>query len=316
MTDLHDPWLVAAWPGMGNVAVTAGGYLVESLGAKFVHEIPAANLFDIKHVEVKAGLARVGRRPRSMFFEWKDPKGIRDLLIFIGEAQPTTGGYGLCQKLLDYALQRGVTRVYTFAAMASQLHPTDDPRVFAVATDSHALKDLETADVEILAEGQIGGLNGVLLTVAAERDLPGVCLLGELPFFAAGVSNPKASKAVLEVTASLTGIDLDFTRIDRQAEAVEEGLLQLLDKMKEAARQQSETGEESFSVPEFVTDEDEEASPDGPSLDYAARQRIESMFEEAHHDRSKAFHLKEELDRLGVFRQYENRFLDLFKQGE
>jgi len=43
-------------------------------------------------------------------------------------------------------------------------------------------------------------------------------------------------------------------------------------------------------------------------------QRIEGLFEQAGKDRSKAFELKQELDRLGVFKEHEDRFLDLFKK--
>ena len=39
------------------------------------------------------------------------------------------------------------------------------------------------------------------------------------------------------------------------------------------------------------------------------------MFEAAELDRTKAYELKSELDRLEVFQEYEDRFLDLFKQG-
>jgi hypothetical protein len=48
------------------------------------------------------------------------------------------------------------------------------------------------------------------------------------------------------------------------------------------------------------------------------RQRIEGLFGQAAKDRSKAFELKQELDRLGLFKEYEDRFLDLFKtqQGQ
>jgi hypothetical protein len=42
-------------------------------------------------------------------------------------------------------------------------------------------------------------------------------------------------------------------------------------------------------------------------------QHIESLFEIARANRSRAFELKSELDRLGVFDDYEDRFLDLFK---
>ena len=321
--ELRDPWLVAVWPGMGNVAVGAGAYLAEQIGAQLVHELPARDLFDIKHVEVKQGLARVGRLPRSMFFQWRNPTGEHDLLIFIGEAQPSSGGYSLCQRLLDYAIGRGVSRIITFAAMATQLHPTEDPRVFGVATDHDTLQEVRDLETEVLAEGQIGGLNGVLLAAGMERQRSGLCLMGELPFFAAGVPNPKASMAVLHIFCKLAKIEIDMSRIEEQSKAVEQGLLELLEKMKEAARQQSESDEEGFSVPEF-TQRDEAAEPtegenkvdNGPKLDYKTRRRIETMFEDASRDRAKAFQLKQELDRLGVFKQYEDRFLDLFKKAD
>ena len=44
------------------------------------------------------------------------------------------------------------------------------------------------------------------------------------------------------------------------------------------------------------------------------QQRIEVLFEAARKDRSRAYELKRELDRLDVFADYEDRFLDLFKQ--
>jgi hypothetical protein len=43
------------------------------------------------------------------------------------------------------------------------------------------------------------------------------------------------------------------------------------------------------------------------------RQRSEDLLEQAAKDRSKAFELKQVLDRLGLFKEYEDRFLDLFK---
>ena len=40
---------------------------------------------------------------------------------------------------------------------------------------------------------------------------------------------------------------------------------------------------------------------------------IERLFREALGDRAKGFVLKKELDRLGVFARYEDRFLNLFE---
>ena len=53
--------------------------------------------------------------------------------------------------------------------------------------------------------------------------------------------------------------------------------------------------------------------PEQPRLTPGEEQRIEQLFEEAKQNRSKAYVLKQELDRLEVFADYEDRFLDLFK---
>jgi len=46
-----------------------------------------------------------------------------------------------------------------------------------------------------------------------------------------------------------------------------------------------------------------------------ARAQIERLFEDARRDPAKAMPLKNELDRLGVFKKYEDRFLDLFRRA-
>jgi hypothetical protein len=45
-------------------------------------------------------------------------------------------------------------------------------------------------------------------------------------------------------------------------------------------------------------------------------ERIEKLFLEARLDRSKAIVLKNELDRWDLYKNYEDRFLDLFKGGQ
>ncbi len=72
---LKNPWLVAVWPGMGNVAVSAGYYLMAKLGMHLLAEFPARELFDVDHVQVKNGLIQPGRLPQSRLFVWNDPRG-------------------------------------------------------------------------------------------------------------------------------------------------------------------------------------------------------------------------------------------------
>jgi len=304
---LNQPWLVAVWPGMGNVALSAGYYLMAKLDMTFFADFSTRELFDVEHVEVKDGLIRPGKMPRSRFFVWRHPQQKRDIVVFIGEAQPPLGKYAFCRKLVEFAQKLGVERVFTFAAMATQMHPEHDSRVFAAATDQENLEQLRPMDLTLLEDGQIGGLNGVLLGVAAEAGLHGVCLLGEMPHIFAQLPFPKASQAVLEVFSRMADVEIDFTELSEQAAAVEEHLGQLLAQVEQQmGRQEAEEEQESFGV--------EPREEEGLSTDN--QRTIEGLFEQTQHDRSKAYELKRELDRLGVFKEYEDRFLNLFRKAE
>jgi proteasome assembly chaperone (PAC2) family protein len=294
---------------MGHVAISAGYFLVAKLGMHILAEFSAHELFDVEHVEVKGGLIRMGRLPRSRFFVWKDPRERHDIVVFIGEAQPPKGRYAFCQRLIEFAQQLGIERVYTFAAMATPMHPEHGSRVFAAATDAESLAELNQLELEVLEDGQIGGLNGVLLGAAAESGLRGACLLGEMPHIFAQLPFPKASLAVLEVFSTIANIQIDLSELSAQAKEVEHKLGELLEKVKEALEEQEDQegpGEEEAA--EF----EPAASDDGPSDE--DREVIEKLFRQAKKNRSKAYELKSELDRLQLYREYEDRFLDLFKK--
>jgi proteasome assembly chaperone (PAC2) family protein len=305
---LNHPWLVAVWPGMGSVAISGGFYLMAKLGMHWFAEFSPRELFDVEHVEVKHGIIQPGRLPRSRFFVWDDPASHRDIVLFIGEAQPPLGRYLFCQKLIEYAQQLGVERVFTFAAMATQMHPSQPSRVFGAATDAAMLQELRQQDLEVLDDGNISGLNGVLLGMAAEAGLPGACLLGEMPHLFAQLPYPKASLAVLNVFQKMAGVQIDMTELAEQSPAMEERLTELLETVERNMQEQQETDED---------DEDDEFASepvDEDRLTPADRQRLERLFAEAVQNRSKAYELKRELDRLEAFQEYEDRFLDLFKK--
>lgn len=311
--ELNHPWLVAVWPGMGNVAFNAGVYLMAKMHMQVLAEFEASEFFDVDQVEVKGGVVQPGRRPQNRFFLWRDPNGKRDIVVLLGEAQPSVGKYAFCRQLIAHARELGVERVITFAAMATQMHPQRPSRVFGAVTDAAGLEELQKLKLEVLDDGHIGGLNGVLLGAAVENGLHGACLLGEMPHILTRVPFPKASEAILRVFTAMTGVQLDFSELTAQVEAMDRQLGELLAQAEQARGPQfgmestgvESTGEEEEFRPEHVEEE---------RISAAERQRIEGLFDQAERDRSKAFKLKQQLDRLGVFKEYEDRFLDLFKK--
>jgi len=238
---------------------------------------------------------------------WSDPRKNHDLVVFLGEAQPPIGKYRFCRKLIEYARELAVERIYTFAAMATEMHPEHRSRVFGAATEQESLDELKRLELEVLEDGHIGGLNGVLLGAAVENGLHGACLLGEMPHLFSQLPFPKASLAVLEVFSTITGIEFDFTELAEQSRAMERQLGELLSQIERNYGQQVTPADDEGYSPEAA--EEERLKP-------SDIKRVEDLFKQAKQDRSKAFELKQELDRLSVFKDYEDRFLDLFKKTD
>jgi hypothetical protein len=272
-------------------------------------EFSADDLADINHVDVKGGLISSARLPRNRLFSWTDPNGKHDIVVFIGEAQPSIGKHRFCTKLIKFASSFGVQRVFTFAAMATHMRPDDPSRVFGAATDREGLSELQEAKLHTLDDGNIGGLNGLLVGAAADHGLPGACLLGEIPHVFAQLPCPKAALGVLRAFTKLADIELDLGELTQQAESADQQLGVLFSKMEAALSQQEneqENEEETYQSESYEEDR----------LSDEDQQRIEKLFKIAGEDRSRAYELKQELDRLGVFVDYEDRFLDLFKKDD
>lgn len=291
---------------MGNVAVTAAVYLMAKLRMHQIAEFDARDLFELEHIIVDDGLVRAEGLPRSRLFMCDSRSVGREIVVFTGEAQPALGKLALCHRLLDAARDLGVTRVFTFAAAASEMEPAAHSRVLGIATDKAGLSLLQRHEIARMEDGRIAGLNGILLAAAAEEGIPGIGLLGEMPVFAPNLPYPSAAAAVLRAFSAIAEIDLDLSELELYGSQMQEQLGDAYRKVREAlAKSRGDLPVEAPPAPpKRAADE----------LDETTSKRIETLFSEAVTDRSKAFDLKRELDRLGVFRRYEDRFLDLFKK--
>ena len=231
---LDRPHFIAAWPGMGNVALRAARFLREKLQAEEFAEIVAGDFFPLSGISIRDNLVDEPRLPRSTFYSRRNRPPLKDILIFIGDAQPSSGKeYAFANQVMDIAIRFRVERIYTFAAMPSNIGHKQVPKVWGVATDAKLREILKEFDVQIMWYGHISGLNGSLLGVAKMRGIGGICLLGELPYYATQIENPRASKAVLEVLGNMLDIHIDMTELESLAEYTEAEIERYLGQIKE-----------------------------------------------------------------------------------
>jgi proteasome assembly chaperone (PAC2) family protein len=239
---LRKPNLLAAWPGIGNVAMIIANYLKAKLNFKELGYLEASYFFDPIGVLVRDNVVDEPNFPQSEFFYWKNTGGGKDLILFIGDDQPANKGYELAHCVLDVGEKFGVERVYTCAAAITRIHHTEPPKVWGVATSPLITGDLKKYELEHSSNLQIAGLNGLLMGVAKEREYDGICLLGEVPVYASRVPNPMAALAVLKVLTTMLEIKIDLAELAKMA--VDAG-----ERIKQVAAQAMEEYIDYFTEP-------------------------------------------------------------------
>jgi proteasome assembly chaperone (PAC2) family protein len=235
---LKKPDLLVGWPGIGNIGIITVDTLRSRLRAEEMGEIEPWDFFYPTKVRIKDGVLDDLEFPRNKFY-YKRLKD-KDLMFFIGEEQPSGRGktyaeggkaYEMANLVLDVAEKFGCRRVYTSGAAVALTHHMVPPRVWAVATTRDLVNEARNYVNTVLMsevegrgnEGNITGLNGLLIGVAKKRGLEGICLMGEIPDYLSRVPfpYPKASKSVLEVLEIILGVSIDFGNLDDMAAQME-----------------------------------------------------------------------------------------------
>jgi proteasome assembly chaperone (PAC2) family protein len=248
---LKAPNLLAAWPGIGNVAMIIANYLRAKLNFKELGYLEPAYFFDPIGVLVRDDVVDEPSFPQSDFYYLKNTGGGNDLILFIGDDQPAAKGYELAHCILDVGEKFGVKCIFTCAAAITRIHHTEPPKVWGVATGHKLATSLKSLNLEHSSNLQIAGLNGLLLGVAKEREKAGICLLGEVPVYASRVPNPMASLAVLKVLSGMLNIKIDLSDMAKMA-------VEASERIKQVAAQAMEEYIDYFTEPIWERGEEEE----------------------------------------------------------
>ena len=253
--ELENPIMVASWPGIGNIGIIAVDTLRNMLGAEELGEIEPWDFFYPKRVLIRNGELKELEFPASKFYFKRT--GEKDLLFFVGEEQPSDGGrtyaegkkaYQMANLVLDVAQKFGCKRVYTSGAAVAPIHHTARPKVWAVPNTKGLISEVKKYENTILmseiegrgGQGNITGLNGLLLGVARRRGIEAICVMGEIPVYLQGfpLPYPRASKSVLEVLTTALGIEIDVDRITGFIEQSDSQIEQLYEKFPPEIKEQ------------------------------------------------------------------------------
>lgn len=304
-----NPCLIAAWPGMGEVAFKAAKYLVENLKAEEFARVMPQDFFYFTAGVVREGVLSLPELPQGIFYYYKNKAKNNDLVIFISSAQPDLLKVEqYCAIILNFAKSLKIKTVINFAAIPLPIDHTQASNVWMAATSKQLVDDFKKDKFNILPEGQVSGMNGLFLGLAQKNNFSGFCILGEIPLYTTQIENPKASYAVLKTLIKMLNLQLDLSGLLSQVNVIEEEINKLMDFLK--------LGGPAGPIGEEEVEKIKKTLSQLTKLPVSVKQKIEGMFKQSKTDISKANELKAELDKWNVYKEYEDRFLDLFKKSE
>lgn len=207
------PFLVAGWsPDAGETGWWVVDYLNKRLLTREFAEIEPLGFFSLGGVEIRDNISRF---PESKFFSSEE----KDLIFFKSNI-PGTGGYNFLNLVLDVAKSFNVRGVYTVGGIVSMIAHTEEQRKVLAVFNAPQLKgDLAAYDLEMNLNYQgTTSMNGFLLWVAKNREVPAAGCWVNVPFYLAGRVDPRANKALLNFLNLRFGLGVDLSELDRDIE--------------------------------------------------------------------------------------------------
>ncbi len=177
---LEDPIFVQGLPGFGNVGKIAAHLLMKFCGAKTFAEMYSPSFPDCVSVDSK-GICHL---PKYEFHA--APMEKNDFVIMTGDTQPSlddvVAHYDVCSRILGFIEKCGCNFVITMGGVPIS---EDRAQVYVAATSPRLAAEFMEKGAAIYSKGRIMGATGLMLGLAKERGLEGVCLLGTTSGFTA-----------------------------------------------------------------------------------------------------------------------------------
>jgi uncharacterized protein (TIGR00162 family) len=241
--------LIVGLPGMAYIGKLSVDYLIQQLKAESIGEIYSQH-FPPYVIIKEDGLVELLRNELHNFKTESED----DLVFLSGNSQAFSpeGQYEVSEEVLDWAIEHGLKRVYSVAALVTD-RQFDVPDVYATATSAELLEQAKAKGAKVLDHGIIGGENGLIIGLAKKKNVEAVCLLAETHGYQTPtgeyVIDPRASKAALNVLTPILGIKVDMEPMEKQAIEMDEAFA----KMAEIERRVREEMTQSGKRPSYVT---------------------------------------------------------------
>lgn len=323
-TKLNQPVFICSWPCAGMVGRYVVDYLISQLSVSTYAEVDLQKYVPVRNVVVENGIIYSPMYVKEKIYYTRGEN--TDFLLFFSDFVPSVNNMAqLAFDLLTFLQQVGVEYILTFTGIPANILHTDIPKVYLASTyGAKYVRNIVKQEIEKLYSGVIEGMNGIILSTAKEFAVEGICLAVEVPFYTADMYNPQCAKEILAIVERMFNFELDYNKMLQDIRLLDEHLRTMFSDINEKARQlfkqMEKLGGQKNKKKKEIIDNDtntgitfEELKKQLKfSLPVSAKNKINELFKLASENIEYAKQLKEELDRWGVYKEYEDKFLSLF----
>ena len=235
LPSLNRPIFIEGLPGIGNVGKVAVDFLIDELKAKKIYEVTSYtfphsvfvnedNLVELPVVEI--------------FYKKYDGKR-PDLVLLGGDVQPVdeVSSYEFSDYILDILEKFNTSEIITMGGIGLAEIPKS-PKVYCTGNSKSAISKYKGSFVSnklYNVVGPIVGVSGLMLGLAARRNIDAVALLAETyghPMYI-GI---KGSREILKALNEKLNLRIDINKLDKEIKDIELQLLKKTEQLSKVSR--------------------------------------------------------------------------------
>jgi proteasome assembly chaperone (PAC2) family protein len=217
----QNPSLIVGWQeDTGKLSPRVIEYLNKKIKTESFCEIEPVGFFSLGAVAIENNTAQF---PEGKFYCSER----NNLVIFKG-SEPRFERYRFLNAISDLAQHYcKVSQMYTISGTISAIAHTSPRRILAVFNQQEFQKELQGYGLVDMNWKGAPAISSYLLWVAKNRDIPGVSLWAEIPFYLAAGEDFQAIKIVLSFLDKKFDLGLDFAELDEQISSQNTKMAQL-----------------------------------------------------------------------------------------
>ncbi|MDA1196988.1 MAG: PAC2 family protein [Nanoarchaeota archaeon] len=242
---LRNPILIEGLPGIGNVGKVAVDFIIDELKAKKIFEITSCSFPNAVFVNEE----NLVDLPKIEIYHKKIKD--RDILFLAGDVQPIDerSSYTFSEKILEISSKHNIKRIITLGGIGLA-HIPKEPKVYCTGNDKDMIEAYKQEGLSEELYGVVGpiiGVTGLLLGLAAKKEIKAIALLAET------YSNPmylgvKASKKIISILNKKLELNIDPDKLEKEIKQIESEVLRRSDEFKKVSEIGSHSGKAGAEV--------------------------------------------------------------------